>query len=178
MVACINHAKCSLVPRLSLSRRAWEQGYANCKSKAFPFNILRYFAWGTKKLSRQDVSGFKGGFKFPGGIPRKNGMGGRRGVIILWNGKFRHIILQNKTGLNMHVLHKQLPSNVTELFHSRVGRIMLIFLPICYSNMLKIVPIMPKIMPQICLYIMFKPRPLFLEGANLYVILHCKKKVN
>ena len=50
------------------------------------------------------MSDFKGGFKFLGGIPRKNGMGGGGGVIILWNGteQFRHIILQNKTSLNMH----------------------------------------------------------------------------
>ena len=54
------------------------------------------------------------------------------------------------------LLHKQLPSNVMELFHSRVGRIVLIFFyPIC-SKLYH--AIMPKIMSQICLYSMLKPR--------------------
>ena len=32
-----------------------------------------------------------------------------------------------------------------------LGGLCSIYYPLCYSNMLKIVPIMPKIMPQICL---------------------------
>ena len=45
--------------------------------------------------------------------------------------------------------------------------------------MLKIVPIMPKIMPQICLLCSNYAHALFLEGANLYVqiiILHYTEK--
>ena len=83
MVACINHAKCSLVPRLSLSRRAWEQGYANCKPKAFPFNILRYFVWGTKKFSRQNVSDFEGVSNFLEGFLGKMVWGGVEEEVII-----------------------------------------------------------------------------------------------
>ena len=42
------------------------------------------FAWGTKKFSRQDVSDFEGGFKFPGGIPRKMVWGGGGGGSLFY----------------------------------------------------------------------------------------------
>ena len=62
-----------------------------------------------------------------------------------------------------------------------LGRLCSILYPLCYSNMLKIVPIRPKIMPQICLLCSKYAHALYLEGANLYVqiiVLHCTEKVN
>ena len=61
----------------------------------------------------------------------------------------------------------------------RLGGLCSILYPLCYSNMLKIVPIRPKIMPQICLLCSKYAHALFLEGANLYVqiiVLHCTEK--
>ena len=75
---------------------------------------------------------------------------------------FQHCILK------MWVASKAIAIVVTTL---GLGGLCSILHPLCYSNMLKIVPTMPKIMPQICLLCSnyAHGHALFLEGANLYV---------
>ena len=58
-----------------------------------------------------------------------------------------------------------------------LGGLCSIFYPLCYSNMLKIVPIMPKIMPKICLLCSNYAHYFWKEQTCNYYTLYRKSKL-